>query len=177
MPGNARPLGQLCGEKLVSVAAQESHHLPGLKSRRPHVLLFAARDAYGRLLHLFGGSQHFLRAIGQTIDLTFGGTFLIAFESPLNPTQHGFEWNACVLPGFNQRPIQGRKQQDAAPAPLKVLFDFGEVIEVVFHGPLSETAGLAAGNGLRSWRGRSPVCVDRYGCTHRTSLLRYCAPR
>ena len=65
------------------------------------------------------------------------------FESRVDTTQHGFQRNARILPGFHEYPVDGGEQQDSSEAALKVLLDFGEVVEIIesiFHGGLAGSA-------------------------------------
>ena len=41
---------------------------------------------------------------------------------------------ARFFPCFDQRPIKSGEEQQGAPAPLKVFFNFGEIVEVILHG-------------------------------------------
>src|SRR6202035_1929825 len=59
-------------------------------------------------------------------------------KGSIDAAQYSFQRNAGTLPSFDQRPIE-RRQINAPTPSLKMLFDFGEVIEVVFHDGLAET--------------------------------------
>src|SRR5271169_2392411 len=60
----------------------------------------------------------------------------MVFKSRVDAAQHCLQWDTGIFPSFHQCPIESGKQQRSSPAPLKMLFDFGEVVEVVFHGGL-----------------------------------------
>ena len=76
-----------------------------------------------------------LRAIGQAVYLfCFRWPLIIAVERRVDAAQHGFQRDAGIFPGFDQRPVESREQQASAAAAQKVLFNLGEIIEVIFHG-------------------------------------------
>ena len=53
-------------------------------------------------------------------------------NASIDAPQHGFQRDAGILPGFDQRPIERRKQEQAGAArALKMLLYFGEIIEVI----------------------------------------------
>ena len=62
-------------------------------------------------------------------------------ESDVNPAQHGLKRNPCILPCFDENPIERRQPQHSSPMALEVLFNFGEIVEVVFHGESTGRAG------------------------------------
>src|SRR5438270_1900290 len=64
----------------------------------------------------------------------------------INAAEHGRKGNAGILPGFNQGPIERREQQACPAPPLKVLLNFGEVVEIIFHD--IQRRGLLPGQGL-----------------------------
>ena len=66
---------------------------------------------------------------------------LVFIEGIIDAAQDGSEGYPSLAPGVDERPVQGRKQQNGAAAPLEVLFDFREVVDVVLH--------LGGGSGLR----------------------------
>ena len=90
------------------------------------------------------------------------------------PRSTRFERYAGILPGFDQRPIESGEQQTAAPAALKVLFDFSEVIEVVFHEPLSGNEACARerfrrvrARMTRNWRTQRRGWISPLHCVPR----------
>jgi hypothetical protein len=74
-----------------------------------------------------------LRTECQRID-ALGFYFAAAplFEGRVDATHHGFERDLGILPAFDKRPIERREQeQPRAARALEVLFNLGEIVEVV----------------------------------------------
>src|SRR5438094_8196375 len=121
-----------------------------------------ARCSYRRLLHFPGCGQHLLRAIGETVHFaTSRRPLIVPFESRINPPQDSLLRNARIFPCLDQRPIQRGKQQNAASPALKVLFNFGEVVEIVFH-ETQRDRGLFRGHGFE---GLAATAAVRGGLT------------
>ena len=119
---------------------------------RDTLVLEAGRDggcrAYGLcadrcFFHLFDGIDYRLRAPGESIDAAragFAGFVLV--EGIVDAAQHGLERDSGVAPGFNERPVEGGEQENRAAATLEVIFDFREIVEVVFQSASSLCGGV-----------------------------------
>jgi len=89
---------------------------------------------------------------------------LIVFvESGVDPAQYRLEWNSSIFPGFHQSPIERRNHQQCSPAALKVLFNLGEVVEIIelivfslIDLVRSSTAGQRVERGLEGARSLPP---------------------
>ncbi len=129
----SRTLGQLRFFELVGIPSQECHDLCRFKSRLAKSLLFAGYT-YGRFLHIFGCRQDGLRAVRKAIHLLrFRWTLIVFVKRVIHPSKHCLQRHAGTFPSLNQSPVERREEQNSAPPPLKVLFDFRKVIEVIFH--------------------------------------------
>src|SRR6185369_15253263 len=118
---------------LFSITSEIVGDLGDLKCRR--FFRFCLGCAHRSFFHVLGCSQHFLRTKTEPVDLArFGWTLVVVIECGVDATQHCFQWDASVFPGFNQRPIKSRKEQTSSTTLEEVLFNFGEIVEVVFHG-------------------------------------------
>ena len=97
------------------------------------------RDADAGFLLLFSGFHDGLGAPGEAVDLANAArgalllTGLVFVEGLVDAAQDDFKRDAGFSPGFDERPVECGEQQERAPAALEVLFDLGEVIEVVLH--------------------------------------------
>src|SRR5581483_7049 len=129
-----------CGAiEFVRAPAQKCFELHRINSRSS----FRRRGSYRCFLYVFGRGQHFLRTVGEAVHLASpAGTLLVLVEGVVNAAQYGLESDAGILPGLDQGPVERRKKKDGSAAALEVLLDFGEIVEVVFHGT-------------------GPQCVDR----------------
>ena len=84
-------------------------------------------------------------AVGQDrrrreVSLTAKGQRMLAEGWALwRQAQDGFERDAGFAPGFDEGPVEGREQEQRAAAALEVLFDFGEVVEVILHNRPKES--------------------------------------
>src|SRR5262249_845520 len=117
--------------QLGSIVTKECCDLHRIESP---VRLSPPRSPYRRFLHILRRSQHLLRAEPQAVDLArFGWTPFIVVEGCIYPAQHSFQRNSGVLPGFNQGPIERGEHENTPAPPLEVLFDFGEVVEVILQ--------------------------------------------
>src|SRR5262249_29983900 len=85
------------------------------------------------ITRLFRFRQHRLSTERQRVYLLcFDFAAPPFLECRIDSSQHGFQRHAGILPAFNQRPIERRKQKQAGTAhALKMLFDLREVVEVV----------------------------------------------
>ena len=54
-------------------------------------------------------------------------------EGAIDAAQHRFQRDAGILPDFHQRPVERGQNDQRAAALLEVLFDFGEIVEVIIH--------------------------------------------
>jgi len=80
--------------------------------------------AYVGFLHILGGREHLLGAKGEAVDFTRPRRpFGIVLERGINAAQDGFERDARVLPGLDQRPVERREQQRGAAVALEMLLD------------------------------------------------------
>jgi hypothetical protein len=55
----------------------------------------------------------------------------VFLKSCVDALQHRFQRNARFPPGFDQGPVDGGEQEQRPAAPLKVLFNLGEIVEVI----------------------------------------------
>src|SRR5579871_2006952 len=116
--------------QLFAVRLHEFYNLSWIHSGRG--LRRACSES--RLLRLLGCRQNLLRTVGETVDLLgFGRLSFIGIESRINAAQGGFQRDTRFLPGIDQGPIQSGKKKNRSPAPLKMFFNFGEIVEVIFH--------------------------------------------
>ena len=127
--GNRRGIERLRGsfKMLGNALGLESRF--GLADWRCH-------HSNGRFLLLLRCFHHRLRAPGEAVDPALAALLLPRFvlvKGLIDPAQGHFQRNARLAPGLDQRPVERGEQQQRAPSPLEVLFDFGEVIEVVVH--------------------------------------------
>src|SRR5207245_4198435 len=83
--------------------------LPSFPTRRSSDLsAFELRD-----LQLLSGLHHGLRAVRQTVDFLERPRPAREFlEGALDAGEHRLERDTRFFPGFDERPIQGRKQRD-----------------------------------------------------------------
>ncbi len=87
-----------------------------------------------RVFQLLCRGQHFLRTIGKAVHLACAtGTPFPFLEAGVDAAQHRLKRNAGILPDLHQRPVERRQNHQRAAALLKVLFDFGEIVEVVIQ--------------------------------------------
>src|SRR5712691_524484 len=102
--------------------------------------------------------QHRVHTVGETLELSATGRSArtrVVFERTVNSLEHGGQWDACLLPGFNDGPVQGRNQE-ARPALLpEIFFDLGEVVEVI---ELGHRFGGIQGRGFRA--AAAETCED-----------------
>ena len=140
------------GFQKIGIVTQESRDCCRLKafvrgrfgSRR-----FSVCRTDRSLFHIFGGGEYFLRAVGEAIYFfRFRGTLVITVEGRIDSAERGFERNARVFPGLNQRPVESGEEKARAPAAQELLFYFGEVVEVVFHGESAGTRWSAGRSGF-----------------------------
>ena len=95
--------------------------------------------ARGGLLRLGGGVEHRVDAVSEAFQLASAGRATRtrpALKRAVDSFQHRVERDACLLPRFNDRPVERRDQQMRAALLPEILLDLGEIIEVVerFHG-------------------------------------------
>ena len=58
-------------------------------------------------------------------------------EGGVDAAQDGFEGNAGLAPGLDQRPVEGGEHKDGAASLLEAGLDLGEVVEVVHKAVVS----------------------------------------
>jgi hypothetical protein len=90
-------------------------------------------EAGGGFDELFGRLHHGLRAPGEAVDLaqaaaSFVGAGFVFVEGRVDAAQDGFERDAGLAPGFDQRPVERVEQEDGAAAAAEALFDLGRNI-------------------------------------------------
>src|SRR5882724_5132702 len=102
--GSARDtasLRQLCGFKLLGVAAEICDYFRGLESG--WFFFLSLRYADSGFFHVFGCGQYLLGAKTQAVYLAgFAWTLVIVVEGVVDSAQDGFERDAGVFPGFDQ---------------------------------------------------------------------------
>src|SRR6185437_12187584 len=105
-------------------------------------------------LHFLRSRQYLLRTVGQTVDFarTRGAAF-VTVKGGVNAAQHRFQGNARILPGLDQGPVQGGKQESRTAAAAEVLFDLSEIVKVVFH----QTSSVDISDEICRRR-RRPLC-------------------
>src|SRR5438067_1974815 len=95
--------------------------------------------------HLLGFLHYCLRAISKAVHFAKGlRAALEFFECNVDAAQYGLKRDTGIFPRFDQHPVKGRKQQCRAATALEMLFNFGEVIEVILHGYERRLRGLSA---------------------------------
>jgi len=122
------PLSAFQGAPLDAEMVVRYHTAVGDKVGLPLVLF--------NLLPALGGVLFSAEIIGRLCSLAPVAAMLtrvVLVESRVDATERGLQRNAGFLPGFDQRPVERGKQQNASPPTLEVFFDFGEVVEVVVH--------------------------------------------
>src|SRR5689334_20841 len=94
--------------------------------------LIRARGAIGcgRMTCSF---ENGLRAIGKRIDqAAFGFARAPFFERIVYALEHRFQRDSGILPAFNERPIERRKEEETGSASaLEMFFNLGGVGEVI----------------------------------------------
>ncbi len=95
--------------------------------------------ADGGLVGLLDGLEDGLRAPGEAVDLLDAarggaGAGVVLVEGVVDAAEDGFEGNAGLAPGLDQRPVEGGEHEQGAAALLEALLDLGEVVDVVLNG-------------------------------------------
>ena len=101
--------------------------------------------ADGGVLLLLGGFHNGLGAPGEAVDLAQAAgalllTGVVFVEGFVDAAQDDFKRDSGFAPGFDECPVEGGEQEQGAAPALEMLFDFGEVVEIVLHGGLSGSA-------------------------------------
>ena len=96
--------------------------------------------ADGGFAGLLDGFEDGLGAPGEAVDLALaavaeaGALGVVLVEGGVDAAQDGFERDAGLAPGFDQRPVERGEHEDGAAALLEAGLDLGEVVEVVHRG-------------------------------------------
>ena len=133
---NVLTLGLLRPRRVVKglgVALEKIDNVVSRKDLFVSLCLFAADICFSPAGFL-RGAQDFLRTIGEAVDFAKSlGALVVLLKRTINPGEHRLQRDACFLPGFDERPVQSGKQGSRTPRPLEALFNFGEVIKVIFQ--------------------------------------------
>ncbi len=140
----------------------------------------AAGRAYRRFFHVFRRGQHFLRTEGQAVHL------LVFSKGAVRSGRRLHRCRAARLPAefrhpsrFPSAPSRESRAAGAAPAAQEVIFNLGEVVEVIFHG---RSAGRTREAEMSARRHHSLIsAADRFAASsvlrRRLSPMRNpCAP-
>ncbi len=88
------------------------------------------------LLHGVHGGDDFLGAISQPVHSPHAGFVLarvVFVEGCVYALQYCCQRDPRLAPGFDQCPVDGRKQKQRPAAALEVFFNLSEIVEVILH--------------------------------------------